>query len=373
MNELEKNQKLFHKVIRRSADLIAIALVLVSFVFALRGFFIPSHMMLIIIVFLALTGIVLTIYKNYLRGPRGDVEPAEPAEHRPIEHIKSMLFLEIPIEFIAMGYFVLIGLLYTIFLLTGAVVPQLDLAAILLSGLIAFLLLFKWIMSLGITMKYNWRMFTFFIITLCITTALLILRPDAISTGMLQEAFRYTFTAHLLGLVLGLGGAIIMDLMIFHFLGNFSISNREAVIMHLVSQMIILGLAILIVSGFALMYTDLDSYLSNPRFLMKMTAVGVVTINGIVLNLYVAPKMELISLRKEDRNKNQTLVTVSFIVGAVSAVSWFSVFFLATIHVLESFTYFTMLLIYIILLMSAVGGGLFTKWNFERKAVEESE
>jgi len=156
--------------------------------------------------------------------------------------------------------------------------------------------------------------------------------------------------------------------MIFHFLSNFSISKREAVIMHLLSQMIVLGLILLIVSGLALMMSDVQGYLNNPRFLMKMTAVLVVTLNGIALNLYVAPKMELISLHKEDRKDNQTLVNISFVVGAISAVSWFSVYFLAMLDVLGNFSYLTLLLAYLILLLAAIGGGLFTKRNYERRA-----
>jgi hypothetical protein len=158
--------------------------------------------------------------------------------------------------------------------------------------------------------------------------------------------------------------------MIFHFLKNFKISTREAVIMHLLSQMIVLGLILLFVSGVAIMVTDLDGYLENPRFLMKMTVVGIIALNGVALNLYVAPKMELISLREEDRESNQTLVKVSFIVGAVSAISWLTAFVLAMIGILETFSYITLLVAYMLLLAIAIGGGLFTKHRYEKSAME---
>jgi len=301
-----------------------------------------------------------------------EIEPEEETENHPVAHIKSVLFLEIPLEKIVMSYFICTALVYSSMLIFGFTLPELELALLLFTGVISLLLIYNLIMVFGIANRFSWQVFLFLILT-CLISALILSRPEVITISLLLDAMPYTLTVHLLGLVLGLGGALILDVMIFHFLRNFRISTREAVIMHLLSQMIVLGLILLIVSGVALMFFDLHGYLENPRFLMKMTAVGIVTLNGVVLNLYVAPKMELISLREEDRHSNQTLVTVSFIVGAVSAVSWLSVFFLATIEVLEYFSYFTLLVAYLLLLAVAIGGGLFTKHRYEKKAESEEQ
>ncbi|MCH8557690.1 MAG: hypothetical protein LAT84_07710 [Balneolia bacterium] len=330
-------------------------------------------MNLLIPVALSVAGILLAIYKNYLRG-RSDVPlDSEPAENRPVEHIKSILFLEVPIERITLGYFALTALTYSVFLISGISVPAIDHTIILLSGVMVFLLQFKWVMAFGVTKRLDWRVLAFLILTTAIGVSLVMIRPEAISESMLVAAFPYNLTAHLLGLVLGLGGAIVLDIMIFHFLKNFTISKREAVIMHLISQMIILGLALLLVSGVALTFTDPETYLENSRFLMKMTAVLVVLINGIIMNLYVAPKMELISLKKEELSGNERLVNTAFVVGAVSAVSWFAVFFLAMIDILETFSYAALLIAYMLILFSAIGGGLITKRLFESKAKAEEK
>ncbi|MCC5906325.1 MAG: hypothetical protein JJU13_08970 [Balneolaceae bacterium] len=370
---MEKHRKLLHIIIHRVADLVVIVLVLVCIGFAVWGFK-PDHpnLMLYILILLSLTGIGISFSKRYMRehSDHSEMETEDETENHPIAQIKSVLFLEVPLEKIIMGYFICITLVYSSMLIFGFTLPVLDLALLTLSGIITLLLFYNLVTVFGIAKWFSWRVLLFLILS-CIISALMMARPEVISISLLQEAMPYMLTVHLLGLVLGLGGAIIIDVMIFHFLGNFKISTREAVIMHLLSQMIVLGLILLVISGIALMFTDLHGYLENPRFLMKMTAVGIVSLNGAVLNLYVAPKMELISLREEDRESNQTLVKASFIVGAVSAISWLTVFFLAMIEILETFSYITLLVTYMLLLAMAIGGGLFTKQRYEKSAKQE--
>jgi len=330
--------------------------------------------MLYLIILLSLIGIALTFLKKYAREHRDDEEPEELEEieeHHPIAHIKSVLFLEIPLEKIAMGYFILVTLIYSGIIIAGAALPELDFAVLFLSAVIILLLVYNLVMVFGIGKRFSWRVFTFLLLSCLIFTLIVYVRPEAVSESLLLSTFPYTLTIHMLGVVLGLGGALILDVMIFHFLRNFSISDREAIIMHLLSQMIVLGLIMLIVSGIVLMFTDLEGYLENSRFLMKMTAVAVVILNGIILNLYIAPKMELISLHEEDREENQTLVNVSFIVGAISGISWFAVFILAMIDILETFSYGTLLGAYLFLLAGTISASLFTKRKYELSAESE--
>ena len=327
--------------------------------------------MLYILILLSLAGIGISFSKRYMRehSEESEMKPEDETENHPVAQIKSVLFLEVPLEKIIMGYFICTALVYSSMLVFGFTLPELDLALLLFSGIITLLIVYNLVMVFAIADWFSWRVFLFLILSIIIS-ALIMARPEVIGISLLQDALPYTITVHLLGLVLGLGGALVLDIMIFHFLKNFKISTREAVIMHLLSQMIVLGLILLFVSGVAIMVTDLDGYLENPRFLMKMTVVGIIALNGVVLNLYVAPKMELISLREEDRESNQTLVKVSFIVGAVSAISWLTAFFLAMIGILETFSYITLLVAYMLLLAIAIGGGLFTKHRYEKSAME---
>lgn len=309
----------------------------------------------------SLAGILFTLYKSRIR-IKDEQSPltTETEEHHPVAHIKSVLFLEVPVERIAMGAFAIILMVYSWITLTGEPFPELELGMLVLASTLMLILLFKQILVAGISDNFRWRV----LLLLTISTILTLLiwnRPGLTDSDLLVDAEIYMLTLHLLGLVLGLGGAFVLDVIIFHFLNNFKISSREAVIMHLISQMIILGLILLIVSVVALTLTDPDGYLENPRFLMKLTAVGIVTLNGILLNLFVVQKMEQISCLGDKAEERKWLINTAFVVGAVSMVSWFTVFILAMINPLETFCYTTLFTAYLILLGLTIAGGLATK------------
>ncbi|TVR37343.1 MAG: hypothetical protein EA390_00135 [Balneolaceae bacterium] len=323
--------------------------------------------MILWILLLALIGIAFTLYKTRVRILEGGPLTEEPEQHHPIAHIKSVLFLEVPLERIVMGYFAVVFLGYLFLWTTGTSIPEIELGLWMLSGIILLILIFTQILVAGIADTFRWRVLVMLVLT-AIVFWLIWQRPGILEPEFLLHAETYTITVHLLGLVLGLGGALILDVMIFHFLNNLTISSREAVIMHLISQMIILGLALLIVSGFALTLISPEVYLENPRFLMKMTAVGVVTINGVLLNLFVVPKMEQISFQKGEIEKNTGLIRGAFVAGAVSMISWLSVFILAMINPLEAYSFETLLAGYLVLLAVTVAGGLIMKKVYERKA-----
>jgi hypothetical protein len=324
---------------------------------------------ILFIILTCLAGVGFTLFTNYSRGTHREVKPEDPEREHPVAHIKSVLFLEVPLEKIVMVFFAVILLIYSGIWISGASLPELELAMLILSAIIFLLLVFKQILVARIADTFRWRVLVLMLLAGAVTL-LVGFRPDLLSQPLLEQAEIYIVTVHLFGLVLGLGGAVVLDVMIFHFLNNFTISNREAVIMHLISQMIILGLILLIVSGAALTLTDPQGYFENPRFLMKMTAVGVVTINGILLNLFVVPRMEQISFQQRESERPDGLISGAFVAGAVSMVSWFSVFILAMINPLESFSYLTLLIAYLVLLGMTIGGGLFTKFLYTRRAEE---
>jgi hypothetical protein len=326
--------------------------------------------MYLTIILTSIAGIVFTLFTTRARMLEKGPLTEEPDEHHPVAHIKSVLFLEIPIERIVMGYFAVLLLAYAILWMTGVSLPELELGLLMFSGIILLLLVFKQILVAGISDNFRWRVLILLIFS-TVLTLLIWQRPGVMDPSLLERAEIYTLTLHLLGLVLGLGGALILDVMIFHFLNNFTISSREAVIMHLISQMIIFGLILLIVSGAVLMLSNPDTYLENPRFLMKMTAVFVVTLNGILLNLFVVPKMEKISFRKGEMQKNRGLTNAAFIAGAVSMLSWFTVFILAMINPLENFSYPVLLAAYLVLLAVTITGGILTKLKYQKSASQQ--
>jgi uncharacterized membrane protein len=325
---------------------------------------------LLLIILLSFIGLGIAVYTYQKREKGALYEGPEADDQDPLMHVRHSLFLKVPVEFVAMGYFGVVGLIYTGLKFAGATVPGLDYTALMLSGIALLLFLYEILMRLfAIKQLCLWCMAS---LALGVAVFLLVLRSLEVElVPLLVDAQEYSLTVHLLGVVLGLGGTTVVDVMFFHFLRNYKITPQEAVIMHLLSQMIILGLTLLIVSGFALFYTDQEGYLASGRFLMKMTAVLVATINGGFLNFYITPKMKQISFVGGDNmDQHKNFKRIAFATGAISIVSWYSAFFLAMIKVLEVFSYTTLFIGYLVLLAIGIGASQVTKLRFKAKAAE---
>jgi len=317
------------------------------------------HFPYLIVLICSIIGISFSFYHYKSRSSN------EVKEDDPEDHIRGMYFLKVPYEKIILGFFGITALVYIGLLIANFNIRWLDLTMLILALTISFLLLYKLGMAFSEAGDFHWATLVFFGLSVTIAYAIYSQLPDFIE--VLQGAREYTLTLHLLGMVLGLGGTTIIDFMIFHFMRNYKISAPEAVIMHLISQIIIIGLIFLIISGVAIFLTDVEGYLASDRFMMKMTALVVVILNGLVLNLYIAPYMEKISLRPSDLNKDRTFKKVSFAVGAISMVSWYSAFFLAMVKDLSYFSYTTLLIAYLILLGVSIAVSQFFKFSMEEE------
>lgn len=142
---------------------------------------------------------------------------------------------------------------------------------------------------------------------------------------------RFWLALHILGVCIGLGGATITDILFFKFLKDFRISKKEADVMRTVSHVILGALAIIILSGIALYVPSMPKYNASAAFLVKMFIVGVLTVNGLVLHGYVSPKLVQLSFTSHHRStpRLRVLRHLAFALGAVSATSWYTTFFLA--------------------------------------------
>jgi hypothetical protein len=322
------------------------------------------------IIIVSILGLGIVAYTFLKRSRKGNHLPDRAEDVRTIDYIRSLIFLDTPLEIFIIIYFSIVALAYGGMLIAGAIVPGLYLAILYLSGTIFFLLGYKAIMEKGTMGKVSsWVLLSSL---LSIVVFILVLAGlDVPLIPLLIDAEQYNLTIHLLGVVLGLGATTVVDVMFIHFIQNLKIARRESVIMHLLSQMIILGLILIILSGAAIFMTDIEGYLESSRFLMKMTAVLVAAVNGLALNLYVTPKMEKISLTEEGIGKHEKLKNISFALGGISIVSWYSAFFLAMIKDLGVFSYSTMLIAYLILLAMAITGSQFAKKYYEKKGMKE--
>jgi hypothetical protein len=136
---------------------------------------------------------------------------------------------------------------------------------------------------------------------------------------------------HLLGLVMGLGGALLLDATILSRGIMRPISEYLLHQMKILSRIVSAGLAILWVSGFALIWMNWlvkPEYIENPKLWAKIAIVCVLTLNGILIHAKIMPYMQKrLGQRMFESEPNKQLLLFT-LVASVSAISWFTPFIL---------------------------------------------
>lgn len=158
---------------------------------------------------------------------------------------------------------------------------------------------------------------------------------------------------HNIGFILGLGGATITDIFFFRFLKDQKISEEEKGTMDTLTNVIWVGLAVLIVSGLMLYLPNQARLNISAKFLLKVVVVAVVTINGLLLNLSVAPRMRSFSF--DETTPARHFRRLAFALGAISITSWYMAFFLGSLRRIHV-TFEHGLLIYLGIVVAAVIG-----------------
>jgi hypothetical protein len=136
---------------------------------------------------------------------------------------------------------------------------------------------------------------------------------------------------HLIGLIMGFGGAVLLDLTIFRHgvlrpISKYTIHQTE-----MLSRFVTWGLILLWSTGFgliALNLMDKPEYLTNQKLWAKIAIVVLLTLNGVFVHKRVLPvlRQKLGERIFEMANKRETLLLT--LVGSVSFVSWTTPFVL---------------------------------------------
>ena len=94
---------------------------------------------------------------------------------------------------------------------------------------------------------------------------------------------------HLLGVTIGAGGAFFSDGVFFTSIKDRKISKDEFGIIKYSSQMTWVGLILLLVSGAGLFGMNAESLSNSVKFLVKMSIVGVLLLNGVIFHIVHLP------------------------------------------------------------------------------------
>ncbi len=136
---------------------------------------------------------------------------------------------------------------------------------------------------------------------------------------------------HLLGLIMGFGGAMLLDMTIFSRgvirpVSNFTIHQAEVL-----SRIVTWGLVILWVTGIALIWInvlDKPEYITNQKLWAKISIVMLLTANGVLIYHMILPYLKAnVGQRLFDGMKRPLLAAFT-LAGSVSFVSWTSPFIL---------------------------------------------
>lgn len=152
--------------------------------------------------------------------------------------------------------------------------------------------------------------------------------------SFLQENFRFIIGLHLVGVVLGFGAALMADIFFLKFLKNRKVTEDELKTLKVFSRIIWVGLFIIFFSGLLLFLSNIDFYLNSAKFITKMLVVGVIALNGLILNFAVTPKLTSINFTKRENEdkKMQNARSFAFVSGAISVTSWWTAFILGMLQ-----------------------------------------
>ena len=130
---------------------------------------------------------------------------------------------------------------------------------------------------------------------------------------------------HLMGLIMGLGGALLADYTIFSRGVIRPVNDYTIFQSRLLSHIVSIGLCILWVSGFALIMIKLQlqpDFMQNPKIWAKIVIVVMLSINGILVHKLILPLLvRSAGYRLFDGATTRQIAGMTFL-GSVSLVSW---------------------------------------------------
>ncbi|MDP3880588.1 MAG: vitamin K epoxide reductase family protein [bacterium] len=252
-----------------------------------------------------------------------------------VVHSQYSKFFGIPLEYLGMIYYALLGFSYPAVLLFPSLANPTF--AFILFGLTVAAFLFSIyliaIQAFALGEWCTWCLFSAGISTIIVTITLFNVEPSVIAT--ISKLTSISLIFHLIGIALGVGAATISDIFFFKFLKDFKISQIESEILNTLSQVIWLGIGFLLLSGLGLFLPAAATYAVSAKFITKMIVVAILIANGIFLNYYISPRLLDISFGKEHDHKEGELRTfrkVAFASGAISLTSWYTALILGALH-----------------------------------------
>lgn len=320
------------------------------------------------IIFFSLVGLLSAFYLWRKKQNHGKVLcPLKADCSKVITSSHSKMF-GVSIEVFGILYYVLIGASYALFLVYPEIFSQ------TIKFILLFLSLSGFIFSIYLVsiQAFVLRAWCFWCVLSAIVSTVIffitILGNDSVIV-LLGVHRRFFLILHILAVTLGMGGALITDILFFKFLKDYKITEEENSVMNTLSEVIWFALLLLVISGIGIYLPKIAMYNATPKFLAKMSIILVIIVNGFFLNKLIAP--HLLNIRfvgnlDDNLGKKRKL---SFAFGAVSMISWITSFVLAMLKNIPQ-TYIQLMGIYVGLLIVGIVGSQIAEKKLSTTVVE---
>jgi uncharacterized membrane protein len=265
-------------------------------------------------------------------------------------------FLGVPVEKIGMLYYALVLIVYILNNVLAVGFP--DVVMFLMIGItmgaFVFSLYLTFIQAFLVRSWCTWCLLSAGFSSFIFITALFGTHIDIVV--LLKNYKTLIIVLHALAGAVGLGAATVSDVFFFKFMKDYRVSASEHEMVKTLSNVIWCALGLIIITGIGLFIPKSDVLLMSSKFLIKMTGVSVLVLNGLVLNMIVSPRLMDITFNEEHEHRSgelHVLRKLSFASGAISIVTWYTVFTLGLFPKIPV-DYRTALLLYVLLLCFAV-------------------
>ncbi len=150
--------------------------------------------------------------------------------------------------------------------------------------------------------------------------------------GFFSEYKHISVIVHVLSVIVGMGSALVSDILFNIYIKDKKIQAHENRTLGTLSNIIWISLFFIFMSGLAIFLSDPITYAYSVKFLIKMTIVVVIILNGYAFWRAIHPALRKINFTDNNmHHKYVRLRKISFAMGAISLVSWLSALFLGLI------------------------------------------
>ncbi|MDP2641349.1 MAG: vitamin K epoxide reductase family protein [Candidatus Yanofskybacteria bacterium] len=279
---------------------------------------------------------------------------------------KYSRFFGIHLEYLGMTYFAAIFFVYGIMLFLPGLISGIALSfvALLTTGAFFFS---SYLLFVQAFLLRQWCIWCILAAMLSMTIFFISLISQAIAVSFLANGGEVLAMLQSLGFALGLGGSTAAVFLFSKFLQDKDIDSKELSVLKGVSELVWVGLVLILMSNFAQYVTNPEALAQSSVFLAQILSLFVVAVAGAVLMIIFAPLLSVIPFTDGPQSSLASLRKPTFIIGAVALSSWYFAF--ATNHV-PGFHFMVFLATYGTILVTSVAISMLWERSIRKGALK---